>query len=91
MRAIETTGGVMDARRIETTSPIPVGHQGRPMIFWPSDADDGTWTTPRKTHHADAPRILNRCEPGSQWPKVTGCLTGRLRHIVGSHSSGSVD
>ena len=40
MRAIETTGRVIDARHIETPSPIPVGRV-RLMIFWPSGADDG--------------------------------------------------
>lgn len=40
MRAIETTGRVIDARHIETTSPIPVGQRVRLVIFWPSGADD---------------------------------------------------
>lgn len=41
MRAIETTGRVIDARHIETTSPVPVGQRVRLVIFWPSPEDDG--------------------------------------------------
>lgn len=41
MRAIETTGRVIDARYIETTIPIPVGQRVRLVIFLPSGADDG--------------------------------------------------
>lgn len=39
MRAIETTGRVIDAQHIETTSPVPVGQQVRLVIFWPSHGD----------------------------------------------------
>ena len=41
MRAIETTGRVIDARHIETRSPIPAGQWVRLVIFWPSGEDDG--------------------------------------------------
>ena len=41
MRAIETTGRVIDAQHIETVSPVPVGQRVRLVIIWPDHEDDG--------------------------------------------------
>lgn len=41
MRAIETTGRVIDSRHIETTSPVPVGQRVRLVIIWPDHMEDG--------------------------------------------------
>lgn len=39
MRAIETTGRVIDAQHIETASPVPIGQRVRLVIIW-SDHED---------------------------------------------------
>ncbi len=41
MRAIETTGRVIDAQHIETVGSVPVGQRVRLVIIWPDHEDDG--------------------------------------------------
>lgn len=40
VRAIETTGRVIDPHHIETTVDLPVGQQVRLVVLWPDVADD---------------------------------------------------
>lgn len=41
LRAMETTGRVIDSRHIETVSPVPVGQHVRLVIIWPDPEGDG--------------------------------------------------